>query len=210
MELAGRGYLREPDEPTTSANWPPPYELRDALPMERHLRQQARTRRALGDRRGRLRRRLDIAAATAAVLRPRFLDHFQRGRHVLQPLADIFTDLLLTGTPKLHDALSRAGDGQAAGHDAGNGLGAVRAQVQDARIETVVSRRLRQPMNAALLAQRLHQAAPFSTRIVTTVDAGLQRAMEARAAEYFAQLPPPTSSAACGTIQPDPGRNKPP
>ena len=38
MELAGRGYLREPDEPTTSANWPPPYELRDALPMKRHLR----------------------------------------------------------------------------------------------------------------------------------------------------------------------------
>lgn len=43
---------------------------------------------------------------------------------------DIFTDLLLTGTPELHDALSRTGDGQVAGHDAGSGLGAVRAQVQ--------------------------------------------------------------------------------
>ena len=69
------------------------------------------------------------------------------------------------------------------------------AQVQDARIETVVSRRLRQPMAAALLAQRLHQAAPFSSRIVTTVDAGLQRAMEERVAAYFAQLPPRTSAA---------------
>lgn len=69
------------------------------------------------------------------------------------------------------------------------------AQVQDARIETVVSRRLRQPMAAALLAQRLHQAAPFNMRIVTTVDAGLQRAMEERVAAYFAQLPPRTSAA---------------
>ena len=35
-----------------------------------------------------------------------------------------------------------------------------RAQVDDARIENVVSRRLRPPMDAALLAQRLHAATP--------------------------------------------------
>ena len=40
-----------------------------------------------------------------------------------------------------------------------------RAQVDDARIEPVVSRSLRPPMDAALLAQRLRNAQPAATRI---------------------------------------------
>lgn len=68
-------------------------------------------------------------------------------------------------------------------------------QVDDARIEIVSSRRLRQPMNAALLAQRLHSAQPKAQRITTTLDAGLQRSLEERVASYFSSLPPRTSAA---------------
>lgn len=70
-----------------------------------------------------------------------------------------------------------------------------RAQVEDARIEGVVSRRLRPPMDAALLAQRLHAAQPQVIRIVSTLDAPLQRALEERVASYFSSLPPRTSAA---------------
>ena len=70
-----------------------------------------------------------------------------------------------------------------------------RAQVDDARIETVVSRRLRNPMDAALLAQRLHRQQPAAQRIVTTLDAGLQRALEERVTNYYSDLPPRTSAA---------------
>ena len=69
------------------------------------------------------------------------------------------------------------------------------AQVEDARIETVVSRSLRTPMSAALLSQRLHAAQPRSGRIVSSVDAPLQRALEERVASYFSNLPPRTSAA---------------
>lgn len=69
------------------------------------------------------------------------------------------------------------------------------AQVEDARIETVVSRRLRPPMSAALLAQRLHAATPKRKRIVSSIDAPLQRALEERVATYFSNLPPRTSAA---------------
>lgn len=69
------------------------------------------------------------------------------------------------------------------------------AQVADARIETVVSRRLRNPMAAALLAHRLHAAQPRAARIVTTLDASLQRALEERVTSYFSNLPPRTSAA---------------
>ncbi|MDE2382883.1 MAG: penicillin-binding protein 1C, partial [Xanthomonadaceae bacterium] len=68
-------------------------------------------------------------------------------------------------------------------------------QADDARIETVVSRRLRNPMDAALLAQRLHRNQPTLPRIVSTLDAGLQRALEERVASYFSDLPPRTSAA---------------
>ncbi|WP_374558270.1 penicillin-binding protein 1C [Thermomonas sp.] len=70
-----------------------------------------------------------------------------------------------------------------------------RAQMDDARIENVVSRRLRPPMDAALLAQRLHAATPQSRRIVSTLDPALQRALEERVAAYFSDLPPRTSAA---------------
>ncbi|MEO5629882.1 MAG: penicillin-binding protein 1C [Thermomonas sp.] len=70
-----------------------------------------------------------------------------------------------------------------------------RAQVADARIEAVVSRSLRPPMSAALLAQRLHAAQPKRGRIVSTVDAPLQRALEERVTSYFSNLPPRTSAA---------------
>ena len=70
-----------------------------------------------------------------------------------------------------------------------------RAQVDDARIEPVVSRALRQPMHAALLAQRLRNAAPAEERIESTIDAGLQRMLEERVASYFAGLPERTSAA---------------
>ncbi|MBS0456258.1 MAG: penicillin-binding protein 1C [Proteobacteria bacterium] len=105
------------------------------------------------------------------------------------------------------------------------------AQVADARIEPVVTRRLHQPMLAALLAQRLkdtasgqgtacasgaasmpsparavstasaYSGAPACTqgagpqRIVTSIDAGLQRTLEARVTSYFANLPARTSAA---------------
>ena len=70
-----------------------------------------------------------------------------------------------------------------------------REVVDDARIETVVARSLRQPMTAPLLAQRLRSAQPREVRIVTTIDAGLQRALEARVATYFSSLPERTSAA---------------
>src|SRR5690554_6686710 len=70
-----------------------------------------------------------------------------------------------------------------------------RAEVDDARIEPVVSRALRQPMHAALLAQRLRSADPAAERIESTIDAGLQRMLEERVAAYFAGLPERTSAA---------------
>jgi penicillin-binding protein 1C len=50
-------------------------------------------------------------------------------------------------------------------------------------------------MSAALLAQRLRTAQPGQARIQSTLDAGLQRALEQRLAGYFAQLPERTSAA---------------
>ena len=69
------------------------------------------------------------------------------------------------------------------------------AQVEDARLETVVARQLQPPMSAALLARRLRSADPATTRILSTLDAGLQRVLEERVAAYFAQLPERTSAA---------------
>lgn len=70
-----------------------------------------------------------------------------------------------------------------------------RAEVDDALIEPVVSRALRPPMHAALLAQRLRSADRRASRIDSTIDAGLQRALEERIAAYFAGLPERTSAA---------------
>ncbi|WP_434988614.1 penicillin-binding protein 1C [Xanthomonas melonis] len=70
-----------------------------------------------------------------------------------------------------------------------------RAEVDDARIEPVVTRSLKPPLHAALLAQRLHNAQPRAARIVTTLDAELQRTLEERVSTYFSQLPERTSAA---------------
>ncbi len=70
-----------------------------------------------------------------------------------------------------------------------------RADVDDARVEAVVARGLRQPQHAALLAQRLRSAQPGESRIVSTLDIGMQRVLEQRVASYFSQLPERTSAA---------------
>ena len=69
------------------------------------------------------------------------------------------------------------------------------AEVVDARIESVITRRLQQPMSAALLAERLREQTPRMPRIVTTIDADLQRTLETRVTAYFSNLPERTSAA---------------
>ena len=69
------------------------------------------------------------------------------------------------------------------------------SQIRDARIETVASRTLQPPLSAALLARRLHEEKPQARRIATTIDAGLQRALEARVGSYLVRLPERTSAA---------------
>ncbi len=68
-------------------------------------------------------------------------------------------------------------------------------QVEDARLEPVVARRLQPPVSAPLLAERLRQAAPGAARITSTVDGALQRALEDRLGAWAARLPPRTSAA---------------
>ncbi|HEY5802322.1 MAG TPA: penicillin-binding protein 1C [Lysobacter sp.] len=68
-------------------------------------------------------------------------------------------------------------------------------QVADARIEPVVARSLQPPMLAPLLAQRLRVEHPRAARIVSTLDADLQRTLEDRLASYFSDLPARTSAA---------------
>lgn len=67
--------------------------------------------------------------------------------------------------------------------------------VEDARIEAVVTRSLRPPLHAALLAQRLHAARPDQPRIVSSIDIDLQRTLEERLSSYFSTLPERTSAA---------------
>ena len=69
------------------------------------------------------------------------------------------------------------------------------AQVADAQVEPVVARALAPPLHAALLAQRLREAHPRQARIVSTLDAELQRTLEERVTSYFSQLPERTSAA---------------
>ena len=69
------------------------------------------------------------------------------------------------------------------------------AEVHDARVESVAARTLQPPLRAALLAERLHEEHPTERRISTTIDAELQRALEARVGDYLARLPERTSAA---------------
>lgn len=70
-----------------------------------------------------------------------------------------------------------------------------RQQVQDAFMEPVVARSLRAPLDAALLARRLHRQLPHARRIRTTLDAGLQRAVQERVGDFLSRWPPQTSVA---------------
>jgi penicillin-binding protein 1C len=70
-----------------------------------------------------------------------------------------------------------------------------RAEVDDARVESVAARALQPPLSAALLAERLHAERPRERRITTTIDAELQRALEARVSDYLGRLPERTSAA---------------
>lgn len=69
------------------------------------------------------------------------------------------------------------------------------AEVDDARVESVVARSLKPPLSAALLAERLHQADPKAARIVSSIDPELQRTLEERVSAYFSNLPERTSAA---------------
>ena len=69
------------------------------------------------------------------------------------------------------------------------------SQVRDAAIEPVAARSLHAPLSAALLAERLHQQQPQARRIVSSIDADLQRAAEERVVAYLSHLPPRTSAA---------------
>ncbi|MGY1529975.1 penicillin-binding protein 1C [Luteimonas sp. A649] len=70
-----------------------------------------------------------------------------------------------------------------------------RAEVDDARVEAVVSRTLKPPLSAALLAQRLRSQRPRAERIESTIDAALQRTLEERLGAYVGRLPERTSAA---------------
>ncbi|MEO6687596.1 MAG: penicillin-binding protein 1C [Dokdonella sp.] len=70
-----------------------------------------------------------------------------------------------------------------------------RAEVHDAQIESVSARALQPPLSAALLAERLHEEQPHTRRIGTTIDAELQRALEARVSDFLTRLPDRTSAA---------------
>ena len=69
------------------------------------------------------------------------------------------------------------------------------AQIRDAEIEPVVARSLHAPLSAALLAERLHRQQPAARRIVSTIDANLQRAAEDRVSDYLSRLPAHSSAA---------------
>ena len=67
--------------------------------------------------------------------------------------------------------------------------------IAEARQEPVVTRSLRVPMSAALLAQRLRNANPLANKIESTIDADLQSLLEERVHNYFSRLPERSSAA---------------
>lgn len=69
-------------------------------------------------------------------------------------------------------------------------------RVSEARRETVVARRLLPPMLAPLAAQRLRSQFPRTTRIDSTLDAELQRRLEAQLAAWIQRYPEGVSAAA--------------
>ncbi len=69
------------------------------------------------------------------------------------------------------------------------------AEVRDAMVEPVVSRRLQNPMLAPLLAERLRSANPGRASIRSTIDHELQQVLEERVTSYFSRLPERSSAA---------------
>jgi penicillin-binding protein 1C len=67
--------------------------------------------------------------------------------------------------------------------------------VHEALIEPVTSRRLQSPMLAPLLAERLRRANPGRAHIRSTLDADLQRDLEARVSAYASRMPERSSAA---------------
>jgi len=67
--------------------------------------------------------------------------------------------------------------------------------IAEAKQEPVVTRSLRIPMSAALMAQRLRNANPSKNKIESTLDADLQSLLEERLKNYFSQLPERSSAA---------------
>jgi penicillin-binding protein 1C len=65
----------------------------------------------------------------------------------------------------------------------------------EAALEPVTARRLRAPMAAALLAERLHRERPDARVIRTPLDPALQMLVERRVAAYLRSLPDRTSAA---------------
>lgn len=65
----------------------------------------------------------------------------------------------------------------------------------EAQLEPVVARRLRPPMSAALLAERLHREQPDARVIASTIDPQLQLVVERRVTNYLSRLPAKTSAA---------------
>lgn len=70
------------------------------------------------------------------------------------------------------------------------------AVLAEARDENVVARQLRQPLHAALLAERLRREQPQQRAIHSTIDANLQRASEERIRLWIERLPERTSASA--------------
>jgi penicillin-binding protein 1C len=69
------------------------------------------------------------------------------------------------------------------------------ARVQDAKLEQVFAKRLRTPMLAPLLAQRLHEAHPDAAQIHTGIEARWQQMAQARVASHIKRFAPATSAA---------------
>ncbi|HVF33798.1 MAG TPA: transglycosylase domain-containing protein, partial [Candidatus Saccharimonadia bacterium] len=90
--------------------------------------------------------------------------------------------------PDRHPAAARAARDKVLARlrDLGTWSGAAYVEAQ---LEPVTARRLRAPMRAALLAERLRAEQPLNAVIGTTIDAPLQAAIEARVARTMSTCP---------------------
>ncbi|HET7845719.1 MAG TPA: penicillin-binding protein 1C, partial [Xanthomonadales bacterium] len=96
--------------------------------------------------------------------------------------------------PDRHPADAKAARDKVLGRLADLGIWSAK-ELEEAQLEPVVARRLRPPMSAALLAERLHRERPDARVIESTIDPQLQVAIERRVTNYLSRLPPKTSAA---------------